>query len=386
MNDLIGGYSVALIVTVAGLAALALTQLIARMASLSDFLIDRPNGRSSHEVATPRSGGLAIIGGWMAGMAVVAAFAEWDGFAANAFAFAPLVVAAFLFGLADDRINLSAPLKFLAQIALAALFVAVFGALESAPMPFVGETALGTFAAPLTILWIVGFMNAFNFMDGINGIAASCGALALAGLAAASAFLGAPFFAASAGLGAIALLSFLPVNFPRARLFMGDNGSQAIGFLIAASAVGAANASGGRASALFMPVLMLPFIFDVAFTLFHRAFRRRDVLSAHREHLYQLLVRLGSSQVAVTAVFLSLTAVSAAFAFVLLRAPQGAQFAAPILLAALLAVPAIAVLRRARRAGLLAAPAAAGARQAAPAPASRAPSDAEPDIRPQAAE
>lgn len=355
MSEVVNGYSGALIATISALAAYAAAHLLVRIASASEFLLDQPNQRSSHGKAIPRSGGAAVVGGWTAGLLLVAGFAGWSGFAARAGLLAPLLVGAFVFGLADDRYNLRPALKFGLQIAIALCFIAAFGPLKSAPLPFFGMVDLGVFAAPITTIWIVGFMNAFNFMDGVNGIAASCGALALAALAAAAAFCGAPLWAVAASLGAVTLLAFLPMNFPSARIFLGDNGSQAIGFLIAAAAVGAANDSGGAASALFVPTLMLPFIFDVAFTLVQRVRRRQDVLAAHREHIYQLLLRLGLTHAGVTTVYLTLTALSTAAALLLLRAPAGGQWLVPALLGALFAWPALNIYGRARVAGLLSA-------------------------------
>ncbi len=348
MSALVEGYSAALVVLTAGLAALAVTQLLSRMLALSDFLLDRPNARSSHVTVTPRSGGVAVFCGFLVGLALVAAFADWTLFARPALMFAALMTGAFLFGLADDRFNLSASLKFFAQMALAMFFVALFGPLESAPLPFLGETMLGPWGAPLTILWIVGFMNAYNFMDGLNGIAAACGALALAALAAASAFNGGAFWAILCALGAVSLLSFLPMNFPKARLFMGDNGSQAIGFLFAAAAIGAANETEGAVSAYFGLLVMLPFLFDVGFTLAHRGLRGCNLLSAHREHLYQLLSRLGLSHAMVTVIFLSLTALAGAVAILQLRLPAAWQFAAPLILALIFTPPALRLYARAR--------------------------------------
>jgi UDP-GlcNAc:undecaprenyl-phosphate GlcNAc-1-phosphate transferase len=353
MNATVESYSAALIILVAGFAALAVSQLVSRMLALSDFLLDRPNGRSSHEVVTPRSGGVAIFSGWLVGIVTIGVFAGWTGFTKEAAMFAPLLAAAFLFGLADDRFNLNASLKFFTQIALAVFYVAIFGPLTAAPLPFLGETSLGPWAAPLTVLWIVGFMNAYNFMDGVNGIAAACGALALATLAAAAAFNGETFWAIACGLCAASLLSFLPMNFPRARLFMGDNGSQAVGFLFAVASVGVANDTDGAVSAYFGPLLMLPFLADVAFTLIHRARRGRNILSAHREHLYQLMARLGLSHAEVTAAFLSLTALSSAVAILQLRLPAAYQLLAPIALSAAFLLPALKLFERARRSGLL---------------------------------
>jgi UDP-GlcNAc:undecaprenyl-phosphate GlcNAc-1-phosphate transferase len=353
MNEVVNGYSGALIAAIGGLAAFAATHLILRVVASMDFLLDRPNERSSHVVVTPRSGGIAILGGWLVGMTLTAGFVGWPGFAAECAKFAPLVIAASLFGLADDRFGLRPAPKFGAQILLAVAFVAAFGPLSAAPMPFVGIIELGVLGAPISIIWIVAFMNAFNFMDGVNGIAAACGALALAAGAAAAAFGGAPFWAVVCGLAAVSLIAFLPMNFPRARIFMGDNGSQAIGFLIAVGAIGIANATSARVSSLFLPCLMLPFIYDVGFTLIDRLRRRQNLLAPHREHLYQLLLRQGFSHAGVTAAYLSVTALCAAVSLLMLRAPADGQWLAPALAAAVLTGPALTIRQRAMRLGLL---------------------------------
>jgi len=130
-----------------------------------------------------------------------------------------------------------------------------------------------------------------------------------------------------------------------------------IWFIVAALAVIAANGSDGRASALVAPVIFLPFLMDVAVTLAHRAIRKQNILSAHREHLYQLMLRLGATHVEVAVIYMGLTAISTAAAIVMLALPGAWQWLAPALLAAVFAVPAARVYRRAVRAALFSAPA-----------------------------
>ncbi|MGE0409478.1 MAG: glycosyltransferase family 4 protein [Amphiplicatus sp.] len=344
------------LIGLAGLVALVVGNLAARAGVRAGLLLDRPNGRSSHDSVTPRSGGIAIFAGWSAGMALIAAASGDVVIVDLTMRLALVAFFVFVLGLIDDMLALRAYLKLIGQIAAAALFVAAFGPLEAAPLPIVGEIAFGPYATFVTLFWIVAFMNAFNFMDGVNGIAASCGAFALAGLAVASAYAGAGFWAIAAALAAVALVAFLPVNFPHGRLFMGDNGSQTAGFLIAGIAVAAANDTGGAVGALFAPTAMLPFLFDVAFTLAHRLLRGRNILAAHREHLYQLLLRLGYSHARVTAVYLSLTALSTAGAVLMLRLPPDQQLYAPLALAFLFAAPAFLLFARACGRGLLNAP------------------------------
>jgi UDP-GlcNAc:undecaprenyl-phosphate/decaprenyl-phosphate GlcNAc-1-phosphate transferase len=251
---------------------------------------------------------------------------------------------------------LPAAVKLIGQIAIATLFVFLFGAVETAPAPFVGVVVLGPAAAALTVFWIVAFMNAFNFMDGANGIAATAAIFGLSALAVAAAAAGAGSWAAAAALLAAAVFGFLPLNFPKARLFLGDSGSQSIGFAIAAVAALVARQGEGGVSALLAPTIFMPFLFDVAFTLAHRAARRRNIAEAHNEHLYQLLIRLGAPHSSVTTLYLCLIAFSTLAAIFAAALPARLQFLAPAALFALFLAPAIMLFRKALAAGLLTAP------------------------------
>lgn len=342
------GYE-ALITVAVGVMTLIVAYALSRLAVATGFLPDHPNDRSNHTAPTPRSGGGAVYVAWALGAIAAASFL---GDARQAAALALIAGGVFTFGLVDDRFELGALTKLGAQGAAGVMFVIVFGSLETAPLPFAGGSELGLWAAPLTVFWIVAFMNVYNFMDGANGVAAGCGALALFALALAAASAGVLFWALAALFGALALCGFLPVNFPKGRLFLGDNGSQTIGFLIAAIAIGAAKASDGVVSALFAPTLMAPFIVDVAFTLAHRLLRGENIAAAHREHAYQLLIRMGARQSSVMASYLALTALSGACAILMLRIDARDQWLAPAGLVMLLGVFALLVYRRARRFGL----------------------------------
>ena len=152
--------------------------------------------------------------------------------------------------------------------------------------------------AGVAILFTVGFVNFFNFMDGINGLAACqgiWGALALGVLLLWGGAENSPVVAAAMAGGC---LGFLPHNFPRARMFMGDVGSTSIGFCLAMLTL-----VGGSRCPLPWTAFILPlgvFIYDAVFTVVKRAIRRENIFRAHREHHYQLLIRSGWSHVRVT--------------------------------------------------------------------------------------
>jgi UDP-N-acetylmuramyl pentapeptide phosphotransferase/UDP-N-acetylglucosamine-1-phosphate transferase len=284
----------------------------AAMAALSSFgagfgvlqalrawrVLDQPNARSSHAVPTPRGGGLGI-------MAVTAAGWVWVADASRGNEASVLLAGAVVLGVVsflDDRRPLPWRLRFGVQIVTAAALVAVLGTGTTQPLlPALVLAGVG-------VLLVVGYANAFNFMDGINGLAAGqavVSGLGLAGVAvAAGVSVGHPAVGAAL-LVAGASAGFLPHNFPRARMFMGDVGSVPLGFLLMGITLWLARDAGWR----WLPVLgvvHLNFVLDTSVTLIRRA-RRGEVLhQAHREHFYQRLVRAGWSHQRTTLVELIL--------------------------------------------------------------------------------
>ncbi|MHA7872511.1 MAG: glycosyltransferase family 4 protein [Hyphococcus sp.] len=341
-----------LILIVAGWVTLLVSLSASRLLSRSGMLPDRPNHRSSHQHVTSRAGGVAICGAWLAGVVIIAAFSGASDVAEQGLAFGGLALLAFCVGFADDKWSMSPYWKFAGQIAAAALFAAVFAPLAAAPAPVAGLVPLGASAGvALTLFWIVGFMNAYNFMDGANGVAAGTASVGLSVFAIIAAFSGQAVASAAAILLAIACFGFLPANLARGRLFMGDSGSQSVSFIIACLGVFAANASAGSVSALVMPVIFLPFLFDVAWTLAHRVFRKQNILAAHREHLYQILLRFGMTHLRVAMLYMGLTAFSSAAAILMLAAPPSLQWLAPALLVAVFSALAFRIHRDALKRG-----------------------------------
>jgi UDP-N-acetylmuramyl pentapeptide phosphotransferase/UDP-N-acetylglucosamine-1-phosphate transferase len=143
---------------------------------------------------------------------------------------------------------------------------------------------------PLVIVGIVGFVNAFNFMDGMNGVAATACIL----VGSTNLFIGHQHHLGVLVVGGEALLvgalGFLPWNFPKAKIFLGDVGSYFLGALI--SGLGLyASTHGVRVDEVVAPVAL--FLTDVAVTIVRRFRRGEDLLEAHREHIYQRLAALG---------------------------------------------------------------------------------------------
>jgi UDP-GlcNAc:undecaprenyl-phosphate GlcNAc-1-phosphate transferase len=216
------------------------------------------------------------------------------------------------------------------------LIVDVASPLASIPLGFRVSLAL-------TAFWIVGVTNAYNFMDGINGIASVQAIVSGGALAVLFARHGdAPATIVSLALAAGAA-GFLPWNFPKARVFMGDVGSSAIGFLIAMLAVRLSTRGG---SLLEGALPLLPFLFDTGFTLSRRIALGDRWWTAHRTHLYQKLTGGGLSHTVVTALWGSLALGSAVVAIVLRRVDPAVATALVLLLLGLHIALATVILRR----------------------------------------
>ena len=283
----------------------AVTPLI-RLLVLRAGVVDVPGERSSHHTPTPRGGGIGILAGTIAASAAFGAFTD----RAHLLIAAGMVIVAVI-GLIDDVRSLGALPRFVTHCA-AALIPIVFAGLvlQRVAWPWGGETSLALFAIPVSLLFVVGLTNAYNFMDGINGIASLEAVVAAAAMAVLFVQIG----DAKAAIVAIALAAasagFLPWNFPSASIFMGDVGSGAIGFLLAALVL-RYTVSGGSLIAVLLP--LLPFLLDTFVTLVRRIARRERFYAAHRSHFYQRLNALGWSHSAVTLLW---TAVGAAGAVV----------------------------------------------------------------------
>jgi Fuc2NAc and GlcNAc transferase len=272
-------------------------------------LVDVPNERSSHVVPTPRGGGLGIL----AGMTVATGFvraARPDLASAEALALVALSSAVGAVGLVDDRIGLSARLRLVLHLAAAAALVAALGPISSFPLPPPLSFPLASpwLSAPLTVLWVAAITNFFNFMDGVDGLATGQAILSSVAIAAAGWSPGASAVALALAGGC---LGFIPYNWPPARIFMGDVGSGAIGFLLAGLPLLAPPEV--RPAAVTAVALGLTFfILDPLLTLARRRAAGKPLMQAHREHLYQLLIPAGTSGSRVTALLLSGAAVLAA--------------------------------------------------------------------------
>jgi Fuc2NAc and GlcNAc transferase len=260
-------------------------------------LLDIPNHRSSHVVATPRLGGVAIVSSVLVGFAVLNAVGPAPD--RNSAIVLTGAVAIAVLGLADDFFQLSALLRLAVQFAIATIVVM---SVDATPLRWLISAAW--LPSCLMVLWIVLLTNGYNFMDGIDGIA---GAQAFVG---GIGWMAVAFLAGTADIAALGLVlagasgGFLLHNWQPAKVFMGDAGSGFFGFLF--SALPLLAREDDRSALLCAVLLMWPFVFDTGFTLIRRASRGENILSAHRSHLYQRLVITGRSHSQVTLLYAGL--------------------------------------------------------------------------------
>lgn len=304
---------------------------------------DVPNERSSHQRPTPKSGGVAIAAAFFAGLAGLYLLSDMARLPAGQFAMF-LVTAGVMFAAAliDDVIGLRALVKFSVQFFSALLFSLFVAHIDTLAFPVFGDVAFGALGHGITVLWIIFFMNAFNFMDGINGLAGGGALIASVFLAGIAFFSGAHFVYLSALCLFGAVLGFFVFNFPHGRIFMGDTGSQIIGFVLAGLAVIGARADIGQVSIMVVPVLFACFQFDVLATLCYRFARGKQLGQAHREHLYQISNRLGFSHQRVSAIYFGLFVMNGVFGVLIQAAEPAARL--PLLLGCVLLHAPLAIM------------------------------------------
>ena len=318
-------------------------------------ILDAPNARSSHTVPTPRSGGIAIVATFFLGLAAVKVLGgdtalEQDFF--WVFSGATLLIAGV--SIFDDLAHLGFRAKLGTQVASACVVMAFGVVIDVLHLPGLGRVELGLWAYPLTLVWIVGLTNAFNFMDGVDGIAGGTAVIA-AGFFAAITFIGGSTFVYLVSTLVVwSCLGFLVLNWQPAKIFMGDSGSQFLGFVLAVLAVMASTFDSAHTSFFVMPMLFFHFIWDTAYTFGRRWRLGEAVTQAHRTHLYQLMNRLGLSHAQVTTAYLALGAAQGVGAMVLVNVDGAARAWVFLPFVAVQTALTVLVVRRARAKGLIA--------------------------------
>ena len=283
-------------------------------------LLDHPNARSSHSAPTPRGGGLAMLAAILPALLVVSfsqqsPAVQWTG----------VIVLSLVLGAVswrDDSHGLSPLFRFSAHLIV--VIVAAFWTLPG-PIPAFSVIPL-PFQFALIVTGWVWFINLFNFMDGIDGIAGVETLSIAAGAVLIGTFKGSPDAALILpGLVlSAAALAFLIWNWSPAAVFLGDVGSVTLGFLLGWLLIVIA-AKGDLAAAIILPLYYLT---DATWTLFKRLIRREKIWHAHRQHFYQQAVARGISHNRVSFAVLMLNVLLVALAMASVERPLPALFLA----------------------------------------------------------
>lgn len=265
-------------------------------------IVDKPNERSSHIVPTPRSGGVAIVLSFTLG-AFIILFLE-SRFDLPLHQFLAMIIGAFFMAFIafiDDLKGLRQVIKFLGQFISVAVILASGLYFKQLSFPFANPIELSPILGMgVTLGWFLFFMNGFNFMDGLNGLAGGSALIASIFMSILGYLSGFYVVYILSLILSFSILGFLIFNFPRAKIFLGDTGSQYVALILAVIGVIASQSSIVFVSEMSVPFLFFIFVFDVILTIIKRLLRRENIFQAHKSHLYQMLNQSGFSHVFVT--------------------------------------------------------------------------------------
>ncbi|APR35226.1 MraY family glycosyltransferase [Paraburkholderia sp. SOS3] len=314
-----------LVAIIAAALALAILVVLLRTGWAWNIAVDIPNARSLHVRPVPRVGGWGVL---PAVLLLTAIFAP---------PFRGIALGAFLLGmvsLIDDRRGLTARVRLAAH----AVVVAATVMISATQLPWPWAVLAG-----IAMVW---FVNLYNFMDGSNGLAGGMAVFGFGTYAIAAASTE-PSLAHVAAVVAGAAAGFLVLNFPRAKIFLGDVGSIPLGFM--AGALGFWGWQHGSWPIWFPAVVFAPFIADSTVTLLRRLMRGEKVWEAHREHYYQRLVQMTGKHEHVALIYYWLMLVGSAIALLALHGPEWIQWCCVAIWYAALAMVGVLIDGRWRR-------------------------------------
>jgi UDP-GlcNAc:undecaprenyl-phosphate GlcNAc-1-phosphate transferase len=282
VDNALGGFALAL--AVAWIATPVAVRVAWRLGA-----IDTPRERGLHTFPTPRLGGLAILAAVAAsGLIFLDPNDETRGILGGA-----LVIA--VVGAADDLLELSPDVKLLGQILAAVIPVASGVRVEDFTLPFVGRVELGDLSYPATVAGMVAVMNVVNFIDGVDGLAAGICTIAAITFGVIALSLDRGPAGILAAITAGAALGYLRHGFHPATIFLGDSGSNLLGYLLAAIAVQGALKTNAVVALVFPLIVLAVPILDSGFVIAKRIKYRRPVYEADRSHFHHRFSNIGFS-------------------------------------------------------------------------------------------
>lgn len=298
---------------IALLATLVLTYPIKKLA-IKWGAIDLPNHRKIHTKITPRLGGLAIFLGAFLGALYLQPHHEH---LPEIFLGAIVIV---ITGALDDRYSIRPVIKLTGQLIAASFLISSGLIIERITLPFFGMVDLGFISVLVTVLWVVGITNAINLIDGLDGLATGVTTIALASMFI-MAIIDVQIMAAYLSIVLIgANLGFLYHNFYPAKIYMGDTGSNFLGYMIAVVSI----LGLFKNIALFgfiIPIIILAVpIFDTLFAIVRRAKNKENIMMADNKHLHYQLLNKGFSHPKTVLIIYAFSAIFGAMAVLLSNA------------------------------------------------------------------
>lgn len=309
-------------------ASVAVTPSVIRLANRNGWY-DQPGGRRIHKRPVPRLGGIAVFAATLAGFLAAAGLGwrvaehHWE------FLAGILVGGAVLFttGVVDDLRGLRPRTKLLAQLVAAGLVYAMGFRIEMLSFWPTADFSVGWLSLPLTLLWVVGVTNAFNLIDGLDGLATGIAIVALSTTLAAALMMGRADVAITAAALLGSLAGFLAYNFNPARIFLGDSGSLFVGFMLAVLSVHGSTKSSTAVLAI-VPLLALGLpLADTGLAMARRWLRGVAFSSADGRHIHHRLLAAGLTQRrSVLVLYVVSAALAAVGILVVLSPPEGLLF------------------------------------------------------------
>ena len=288
--------------SIATIASLITTPLIRRLCERYKLLDVPADGRRIHRKAVPRLGGLAL---YVSCLSTLSLLAFHDNLLTQNLSgmkpeFLMLVIPAtlvLLLGAYDDLRGANATVKFVGLGLIATLFYAMGGRIDALSIPLVGSVHLPPIVSfVITVVWLVGITNAFNLIDGLDGLASGAALFSSLVILGVSISQERTLMIVVSLVLCGALAGFLRYNFNPASIFLGDSGSLFTGFLLAAlSVLGTQKAT--TAVAIVVPILAFGFpVVDTAMTMGRRLVSRKPVFQGDKEHIHHMLLARGWSQ------------------------------------------------------------------------------------------
>lgn len=254
------------------------------------YILDNPNHRSLHKVATPRGGGLALVVAILTAWNLLALF---EPVVENFLWLNIAVLLLMILGFLDDLFNIKPYIRFAIQLVVASSCFFFGWDLVTIKLPEVDILLPSILAMIFTIFFILWMLNLYNFMDGMDGFAGGMTLIGFLTFSILGFMHGSTVFAVMSLVVCASAAGFLWFNFPPAKLFMGDAGSTTLGFIVAVFSLWADNRN---IFPLWISILIFsPFIGDATVTLVKRLYKKEKIWDAHRSHYYQLLVQSGWS-------------------------------------------------------------------------------------------